>query len=272
MVDDIDVRAYNRDAWDRQVRAGDRWTIPVTPEQVARAREGDWSVVLTPTKAVPRAWFGTLDGARLLGLASGGGQQCPLFAAAGARVTVFDNSPAQLARDREVAERDGLDIECIEGDMADLSRFGDGSFDLVFHPVSNCFVPDVRPVWREVARVLRPGGALLAGVINPVAFLFDEAAARNQQLQVRHALPYSDLTSLEPAERAALFEGEPLTFGHTLTDQIGAQLDAGLTLTGLYEDTWGGEHPLDAFAPAFIATRAVRVSSHSTQGVSSTSS
>ena len=87
-----------------------------------------------------------LAGADVLCLAAGGGQQGPILAAAGADVTVFDNSPRQLAQDRLVADRDGLAIRTIEGDMADLSAFADASFDLVVHPVSNVFAADVRPV------------------------------------------------------------------------------------------------------------------------------
>ncbi len=59
-----------------------------------------------------------------------------------------------------VAEREGLDLRTFEGDMADLSRFPDESFDLVFNPTSVIFTPDARKVWREAARVLRPGGKL----------------------------------------------------------------------------------------------------------------
>ncbi len=119
----MDVRSYNREAWDRQVAKRDRWTIPVTSEAVAAARRGEWDVVLTPERPVPRAWFPALQGAEVLALASGGGQQGPLLAAAGAKVTVFDNSPAQLRQDRAVADRDGLTLVTLEGDMRDLSRF-----------------------------------------------------------------------------------------------------------------------------------------------------
>ena len=92
-----DVFVYNRQAWDRQVQRGNRWTVPVSSEQIARARNGDWSIVLTPTKPVPLEWFPPLVGLDVLCLASGGGQQGPILAAAGANVTVFDNSPARLA-------------------------------------------------------------------------------------------------------------------------------------------------------------------------------
>lgn len=255
----MDVRDYNRHAWDRQVAAGNRWTVPVGREVTAAARRGDWSVVLTPTRPVPRDWFGPLAGRQVLCLASGGGQQGPVLAAAGAVVTAFDNSPAQLARDREVAERDGLTIATVEGDMRDLSAFPADRFDLVFHPCSNAFVPEVRPVWRECFRVLKPGGALLAGFVNPVLYVFDDDAAMDRgELVVRHRIPYSDLTSLTDAERRRYADrGEPLCFGHTLEDHIGGQLDAGLMLTGFYEDG-DPAHPLAKYLPAYAATRAIK--------------
>lgn len=254
----MDVREFNRRAWDRQVALGNRWTVPVGPEVIAAAREGRWEVVLTPTRPVPREWFGPLAGRDLLALASGGGQQAPIFAAAGARVTLLDNSPAQLARDREVAEREGLAIRLEEGDMRDLSRFADGSFDLVFHPASNAFVPDVRPVWRECFRVLRPGGRLLAGWLQPAVFLFDDEGAERGDFTARYALPYSDLASRDAAWLARMeAEGEPLAFGHTLDDQVGGQLEAGFLLAGLFEDR-SAENPLDRFIAPLVATLAVK--------------
>ncbi len=124
---------------------------------------------------VPRDWFpAELAGAAVLCLASGGGQQGPVLAAAGAAVTVFDNSPRQLARDEEVAARDKLAIRTVLGDMRDLSVFPDASFDLVFNPVSNVFCPEIAPVWRESFRVLRPAGILnTSGFMNPDVFIFD---------------------------------------------------------------------------------------------------
>ena len=256
--DGPDVLEYNRVAWDRQVERGNPWTIPVGPEEIARARRGDWSVVLTPTKPVPADWFPPLAGLEVLCLASGGGQQGPILAAAGANVTVFDNSPGQLARDRLVADREGLAIETIRGDMADLGVFPGGRFDLIVHPCSNAFVPDVLPVWREAARVLRPGGSLLAGFTNPVAYLFDEFALERGELKVAYAIPYSDLTSLDDEERRKFAErDEPLSFGHTLADQIGGQLAAGFILAGFFEDI-APESMLREYIPAYIATRALK--------------
>jgi SAM-dependent methyltransferase len=255
----MDIRFYNRSAWDREVARGNIWTQPVSSEQVQAARRGEWSVLLTPTKPVPVSWFPELKQLELLCLASGGGQQGPLFAAGGARVTVLDNSPAQLNQDRLVAERDGLSMRLVEGDMADLSQFAAESFDLVFHPVSNVFVPSVKPVWKEAFRVLRPGGALLAGFVNPLQFIFDfEVMDAQNKLEVRHSIPYSDLTSLDAQQKQRYLDaGHPLEFGHTLDDQIGGQLEAGFVLTGFFEDL-DPTSPLGKVIPSFIATRAVK--------------
>ena len=255
----MDLLRYNRDAWDRQVREGNRWTVPVGPEVIARARDGDWQIILTPQKPVPSNWLPPLEGCHLLCLASGGGQQGPVLAAAGALVTVFDNSPAQLAQDRAVAEREGLRLRTEQGDMADLSAFGDEAFDLIVHPCSNSFVPDVLPVWREAFRVLRPGGSLLAGMCNPVLFTIDPDLEERGVLQLKYAIPYSDLTSLTDVERRRYTDrGEPLSFGHSLDQLIGGQLAVGFRLTGFFDDYWGGDAPLDRYLPAFFATRSVK--------------
>ena len=255
----MNLLEHQRRAWDRQVGLGSEWTRPVGPEVIEAARRGEWAVLLTEQRPVPREWFpAEMRGLRILCLASGGGQQGPTFAAAGAHVAVLDNSPAQLAQDRLVAEREGLDLQTFQGDMADLSAFADESFDLVFHPVSNLFAPAVRPVWREAFRVLRPGGLLLAGFNNPAFYIFGSQDEGHDTLEVKYSLPFSDLDSLDAAERErVLASGAPVEFSHTLEDQIGGQLDAGFHLTGFYEDRHRGMR-LSEFMPTYIATRAVK--------------
>jgi SAM-dependent methyltransferase len=255
----MDIREQNRRAWDAEVERGSEWTVPISRERIEEARQGRWTIRLSEQKATPREWFPEdMHGVDVLCLASSGGQQAPLLAATGARVTVLDNSPKQLAQDRFVAERDGLEIRTVEGDMRDLSAFADESFDLVYHAVSNLFVPDVRPVWREAFRVLRHGGVLLAGFLNPALYIFDLELAERGRLEVKFSLPYSDLESLSAEERERrIAECEVFEFGHTLTDQIGGQLDAGFLLTGFYED----HHRTllqSKYMPTYAATRAVK--------------
>ena len=258
----MDIVEHNRKAWDRESREGGQWCTPVTSDVIHAARHGSWSVILTPVAPVPAAWLGDVRGKQVLCLASGGGQQAPVLAAAGAHVTSFDLSEEQLAKDRQVAVREGLSLSCIQGDMADLSRIASASFDLIFHPVSNVFVPDVLVVWRECHRVLKPGGVLLAGFMNPSLFLFDHYAEsdHNGSMTVRYALPYREPESLSVAEQAKWREsGRPAAFSHSLEAQIGGQMRAGFVLTGLYEDNWSDdETPFNRFSPVAIATRAVK--------------
>jgi SAM-dependent methyltransferase len=255
----MDIRSYNRDAWNKEVEDGNnRWTKPVTSEIIAKAKHGEFSIVLTENIPVPKRWFPPLKGADVLCLASGGGQQGPILAALGANVTVFDNSPAQLKQDQLVAEREALTIKTVEGDAADLSMFADESFDLVFNPCSTVFMADVRAVWKECSRVLRRDGILMTGSMNPIHYIFDLFKMDEGVLEVVHQIPYSDLTSIPKEDLDEQIEkGLPVEFGHSLTDLLGGQLDAGLVITDMYED-YMLESPLHDYHPSYIATRAVK--------------
>lgn len=257
-----DVLEHNRRAWNEQSKSGEsRWCQPVEGATIQQARQGNWSVILTPNNSVPPRWFGALQGKDVLCLASGGGQQAPVLAAAGARVTSCDASEEQLAMDAQVAKREGLEIELVQGDMADLSAFEDERFDIVFHPVSNVFAESVRPVWQECYRVLRTPGRLLSGFMNPDFYLFDhDAIEAGGALTVVNRLPYADTGDLEPEKlelrrsRAEAFE-----FSHSLDDQIGGQIDAGFLIAGFYEDHWADEAtPLNVYMPTSMATLAIK--------------
>ncbi len=265
----MDVSKYNRESWDKLVDAGNEWTRPVDEATVAAARNGEWRIVLTPIKSVPRDWFPPSIGDKsILCLASGGGQQGPVLAAAGARVTVLDASRKQLLQDECVAQRDGLELVTEHGDMRDLSRFNDGSFDLIVHPSSNAFIESVLRVWKEAARVLKPGGFLLSGLSNPIGYIFDLAAWNEGKLVVRHRIPYSDVRDLAASELQSLVfdQGEPMCFGHTLHDLIQGQIEAGFVLAGFYEDK-SNEGPLNTYIDSFFATRAIKMDPKAMPGI-----
>ncbi len=242
------------------MKSGNRWTLPFSDEIIQDAKKGEWNIVLTPTLHVSHEWF-QAPGKKLLGLASGGGQQCPVLAAAGYDVTVFDNSQEQLNQDNLMAKKHHLDIKTMQGDMADLSVFADESFDIVFNPCSTCFVPDVRKVYKEVSRILKKGGVFMTGFTKPVYYLFDVKLAETGIFTLKYASPYSDLISLNDEElKFFMDQNEPVVFGHSLEDHINGQILAGLEITEIKEDSWGGDNLIDKYFPAFVATRSVKKS------------
>lgn len=248
----LNYPAVNAKTIDRWVDEGWEWGRPIPHETYAAALRGEWDVLLTPTRPVPHAWFGNLQGKRVLGLAAGGGQQIPIFAALGAECTVLDLSDRQLESERAVAAREGYDVRIVKADMTRPLPFPDGAFDLIFHPVSNVYVREVLPLWRECARVLVPGGLLLAGLDNGVNFLVDEAEER-----IVNALPFDPLS--DPAQLRQLEEQDcGVQFSHTLEEQLGGQLRAGFSVTDLYEDYNGEGRLHELRIPTFFATRSVK--------------
>ncbi|MDR2516466.1 MAG: class I SAM-dependent methyltransferase [Spirochaetaceae bacterium] len=237
---------------DRWVDEGWEWGVPLTREAFKKARDGAWEVLLTPEKPVPRAWFPAFPGKKLLGLACGGGQQMPVFAAQGASCTVLDYSERQLAQERLVAEREGYGIEIIKADMTKKLPFADGIFDIIFHPVSNCYIEDVYHVWNECFRILKPGGVLMAGMDNGLNFLFDDDS--KAPLTVRNKLPFNPLKD-ESLYKKLRENDDGIQFSHSLEEQIGGQIRAGFFLKDLYED-YNNTGVLREYAPSYLATLA----------------
>ena len=254
----MEIARYNRRAWDREVEKGCIWTIPVDQAVIVEARKGNWKIVLTPNKPVPQEWFPPLPGKNVLCLACGGGQQGPILAAAGANVTVLDNSPKQLERDQFVADRDHLCLRTELGDMRDLTRFPDEYFDVII-VTGTCFVDDINVVWKGAYRILKKPGILMAGCTNPIEYIFDLKAWNAGQLIVRHTIPYSDVIDLseEDLRELIIAKDEPLCVGHSLHDLLHGQMAAGFFLVDFYEDKNGG--PLDPYIDSSFVTKAVKL-------------
>ena len=242
----------NAETIDRWVDEGWEWGKPISHEAFQDALNGKWSVLLTPVRPVPKEWFPDLKGKRVLGLACGGGQQMPVFAALGAECTVFDYSERQLESERLVAEREHYGIRIVRADMSERFPLEDGSFDLIFHPVSNCYVRDVDHVWRECARVIRPGGLLMAGLDNGINYLFEGDESR-----ITGSLPFDPLS--DPKQMEILERDDcGIQFSHGIEEQIAWQIRAGFELMDVYGDTNGEGFLKEHGVPTFWATLAKR--------------
>lgn len=245
-------REVNSSVIDRWVEEDWEWGRPITHEVYVKATAGEWDVLLTPTKPVPKAWFPPFTGTKILGLAAGGGQQMPIFTALGAECTVMDYSQRQLDSELMVATREGYAIHIVKADMTQRFPFEDESFDVIFHPVSNCYIENVLHVWDECHRVLRKGGVLVAGLDNGMNYIFDD-----EETTLKRPLPFNPLHDSQLYQEC-LEHDLGIQFSHTLEEQIGGQLKAGFTVTDLYEDTNGTGKLHDYRVPTFIATRALK--------------
>jgi len=248
----MEYQKINAETISKWCREGWEWGKPIEHETYVKAMQGEWGVYLTPTKIVPHAWFGELSGKKVLGLASGGGQQMPIFAALGAECAVLDYSDAQCDSERMIAEREGYAIEILQADMTQRLPFGDETFDLIFHPVSNCYVEEVEGIFKECYRVLKKGGVFLGGYDTGINYVFDE-----EEKALKYALPFNPLKDPKLYEDSVKNDWG-IQFSHTLEEQLGGQLRAGFTLTDLYEDTNGAGRLHELNVPSFVATRCVK--------------
>ena len=244
-----DINAATIDRW---IEAGWEYGQPITHDIYEKALSGEWDVFLTPTKPVPHEWFGHLQGKKVLGLASGGGQQMPVFAALGADCTVLDYSLKQIESERMVSEREGYRIRIIRGDMTKPLPFEDEEFDLIFHPVSNCYVEEVLPIWKECYRILKHGGYLLAGCDLFLNYIVD-----NDETMIVNSLPFNPLKNPELMKQLR-DEDAGVQFSHSIEEQIDGQLEAGFRLLNIYEDTNSAGRLHDLGIPSYIATRSVK--------------
>ena len=249
---EISYQDINRKTIDRWVDDGWEWGKPISREVYAAAKNGQWDVKLTPVKFVPHDWFGDLKGRRVLGLAAGGGQQMPIFAALGAKCTVLDYSEKQLESERMVAQRESYDITIVRADMTKRLPFDENSFDLIFHPISNCYVENVLPIWQECYRVLKHGGILLAGLDNGINFAFHD-----QTGALQHKLPFNPLKDPSLFEES-MRQNDGVQFSHSIEEQIDGQLRAGLRLTHVYQDTNGYGKLHEYGVPTCFATRSLK--------------
>ena len=237
---------------DRWCDEGWEWGQPISHETYMDAVNGKWDVLLTPTKPVPHDWFLPFKGCKILGLASGGGQQMPIFAALGAEVTVLDYSERQLEKEEMMSKKEGYDIRIIRADMTEKLPFEDGEFDLIFSPVSFVYGEDLEPIFKECYRILRPNGVLLCGLDNGVNFI------SNNEDVIENQFPFNPLKN---KEQYKMLQDDDcgIQFSHNMEENIGGQLKAGFTLVDIYDD-YNGEGKLnDLKIPTFIATKAIKL-------------
>ncbi len=244
-----DINSKTVDNW---VKEGWEWGTAVDHETFMRAKDGDWNIVLSPKISVPHDWFGDLKGKKLLGLASGGGQQIPIMSAAGAICTVMDYSDEQLKLEKLVAERESYDVDIVKADMTKRFPFEDESFDIIINPVSNCYIDSLDNFWKECSRVLKKGGILMVGFDNGFNYIVDL-----EEKSIIRGLPFNPLKD-EELYKYSIDNDWGIQFSHTIEEQLQGQLDAGFTLTNIFQDINSEGNLAELNVPTFYVTRCIK--------------
>jgi len=233
-----DVARFNRDRWEELVREQVSFSRPWLDLDEATARE----------RVDREGMLGDIAGRDVLCLAGGGGQQSAAFALLGARVTVLDFSAGQLDHDREAAAHYGTEVTLLQGDMRDLSAFRDDAFDLVWHAHSLSFVPDPRPIFDGVARVLRRTGLYRLYWTNPfVHGLWQEEWNGRGYPLGRPYVDRAEIVAEDPCWDVHRPDGStvrvagPREWRHALGSVVGELIGRGFRLLSLEEDAGDGQ-------------------------------
>jgi len=217
------VADHNRRAWDKLVAGRQRFTRPAKPQDLEN-----------PLATVdPKGWLsGDVQGKKLLCLASGGGRQSVMYAKAGAEVTVVDVSTAMLDQDRQAARQLGLEVDTVAASMHDLSALTPASFDIVIHPVSTCYMPQVTEVYEQIAKVMKIGGLYISQHKQPTSM---QVGIKPTPFGYAFEHTYYRTTALPPAGKTLLREPGTLEFIHRWQDLIGGMCRAGFVIEDLTE-------------------------------------
>ena len=254
----------NAVAWDRLAKAHDALASPACDEAFIDPR--NWLGTGGPAD---RPWLpSSLNGLEVLCLAAGGGKHGPLYAAAGAKVTVVDLSASMLDLDRQVARERKLHLKLIQSSMDDLRMLKNDHFDIVIHPVSSCYLPSLAKLFVEIFRICRPGGSYMSQHKSP----------RNLQSSLqpnsngRYELAYPEVRSLDdskalpPAPPSRLREVGTDEFIHSLTDIVGGICHAGFCIEDFFEPSEGDREAIRgsfahraAFLPPYIRILARKI-------------
>jgi ubiquinone/menaquinone biosynthesis C-methylase UbiE len=218
--------AANKHWWEKMVQEGCGFCKPwldLDAKTVKQFASGQLRPVPPSLNELfPVSVFADVEGKDVLCLASGGGQQSAVFGLLGAYVTVVDIAEGQLAGDQQAAKHYGYNVTTIQSDMSDLSDLADQSFDLVYQAPSMSYVPDVKRVYAEVARVLRPSGLYRADAQNPQSQFVDESSWDGNGYRI--TVPYA------VKERKRAEDKEVYEYRHYLDETFNGLIESGFTI------------------------------------------
>jgi SAM-dependent methyltransferase len=181
--------------------------------------------------------LGDVAGRDVLEVGSGSAPCARWLATQGARVTAFDLSAGMLRYAAAANEATGIHVPLVRAN-AERLPFASGSFDIACSSFGAVpFVADLAGTFREVARVLRPGGWWVFAVTHPMRWIFPDDPGPNGLRVTGSYFDRTPYVEVDAAGKATYVE-----YHRTLGDFVSALTGAGLTLLDLVEPEWPDGH------------------------------
>lgn len=113
--------------------------------------------------------LGDVEGKDILEVGCGGGQNAIVLAKWGARSVGLDISEEQIKYARRLARKHKVSVRFYVGNMENMDKFSDGSFDIVLSSFAIGYSENPEQVFHEVFRILRKDGVFVFCVVHPIA-------------------------------------------------------------------------------------------------------
>lgn len=228
-----DARAVNLANWqDRAALHEEAYGLEAfdDPEHVSEVVSDDLAALLP--------FVGTLRGKDVCHLQCHIGTDTVSLARAGARVTGLDFSDRALEVAARLAERAGVDVTWVLGDVLDARAHVDGDFDIVYTSVGTIgWLRDLDRWAMQITALLRPGGLFYIRDGHPMLYTIDEDAdddlVRHRYFADGTAQMWDDDSTYAGDGRVA--HSRTYEWPHPLSETMNALISAGLRIEKLDE-------------------------------------
>ncbi|MCK4343540.1 MAG: class I SAM-dependent methyltransferase [Phycisphaerae bacterium] len=182
----------------------DRW---------ATIYDDELNPLVTLEEPLVREWLHTPAGLRVADVGCGTGRHAAWLADAGAEVDAYDYSPGMMSKARAKLSNRGVRLH--EHTLPAPLPAADGTFDVLLLALVADHLADLETTYRDLRRVLKPGGRLIFTVLHPAMNLLGITAR------------FTDPDSGSEVRVAA--------FEHTYADYVMAPLRVGLVIDEIVE-------------------------------------